>query len=539
MQGYGCVVPEDTHADGPVELAVEAVPGALVLGGSPFAHGGVDRAAGAGEAPEGSLRSGLVDAGPLAVAGFVTNAASVIVTVLVARLLSTRGYGSLAQLTSLFLIISLPGNAVIVGVVRRATAWRSAGSGAVVWGWARRIHALSTLVVVVFALAVLGVRSPLSHHLSIGSPIGVFAVLVAGVVWILLCFDRGLLQAHRDYRALSINLVVEGAVRTAGVLSLVAAGLGVAGAAWGIFLAEVSAAVHARIVADRAWSAEGARGATARGALRRWLPRRLDPAEEEEAAATRRTMLFDLLAALAAMGLLAWLQNIDVIVLGREAPHHSGSYAAISVTSKALVFAAFVVGAYLLPEAALEWRRGHHALRQLGVALLVLAVPIVVLLVAAVAFPHLLLSTVFSSRYLGAQSALALLVVAMICLSTTILLTMYLLAAAKRWVAGLLLVGAIAAVLAIAAAHGAPRATAGADLVVQALLLVAVGASFAWVHRGRTRPGRTLQAGLLAGGGGREGGVSGPSAAALAPGGNTVAQPGPGSASSEAPRTRG
>lgn len=461
------------------------VPGASLVSGQAETAG-----AGAPVTGDTSLRAGLLDAGPLAIAGFVTNLANVVVTILVARLLTTRGYGSLAQLTSLFLIISLPGTAVTVGVVRRVAAWQADGAATVVWGWARRVHAVSSGVVVGFAVVVLAVRGQISHHLSLGSPSGVFAVLVAAVIWILLCFDRGLLQAHRDYQALSINLIVEGGVRTIGVLSLVALGRGVAGAAWGILLAELSAAVHARVVADRAWSASAAAvTGPGGGMVRRWLPPRQDAEQVREQDATRRTMLYDLLAAFAAMGLLAFLQNIDVIVLGRDAPHHSGSYAAISVTSKALVFGAFVIGAYLLPEAALAWRRGGHALRQLGVALLVLGVPVCALLVVALFFPHLLLSLVFSARYLGAQKALALLVLAMTCLSTTILLTMYLLAAGKRWVAGILAVGAGAALLAVSAAHGRYRATAGADLAVQAALLAAVIVAFVAVHRRRLAVG--------------------------------------------------
>ena len=45
------------------------------------------------------------------------------------------------------------------------------------------------------------------------------------------------------------------------------------------------------------------------------------------------------------------------------------------MASKALVFGALALGAYLLPEATIRWNEGGHAVRQLGVTLIFLAVP--------------------------------------------------------------------------------------------------------------------------------------------------------------------
>ena len=458
--------PRDGSSDsGLVEVAVESVPGAFALGPRPMPPGA------SADPRDATIRAGLKDAGPLALAGFAANGANVVVTVVMARLLQTRGYGALAQLTALFLILSMPGTAITVGVVRRVTGWHAELTASSVWSWARRVHAQGTVVAVSFAAGIFAVRGPLSRLLSIPEPIGVFAILSAGAVWILLSFDRGLLQAHRNYRALSGNLLVEGIVRSGAVLVLVGAGFGVAGAAWGILIGELTAALHARIVADRVWSAEALRAGDTSKAT---------------GAVQRRRLMTDVAVALVSMGLLAWLQNIDVIILGRDAPGRSGSYAAISVASKALVFGAFVLGGYLLPEAAIRWRNGEHALRQLGVTMLVLGAPIAALLVAAVAFPHLLLSVVFSSRYLADASALKILVLAMACLSTTVVLTMYMLAAGQRWIAAVLGAGAVGATVAVGMAHGRATATTAADLLVQALLLGVTAVVFVAVHRRRS-----------------------------------------------------
>ena len=73
----------------------------------------------------------------------------------------------------------------------------------------------------------------------------------------------------------------------------------------------------------------------------------------------------DIAVALFSLALLALLQNGDVLVLGSRAPHASGSYAAISVPAKSLVFWSLTLANYMLPEAAIRWHSGTHALRQL------------------------------------------------------------------------------------------------------------------------------------------------------------------------------
>jgi O-antigen/teichoic acid export membrane protein len=491
-----------TGAAAAVGPAAEGVPAALSLapvGPVPSLGGDLlvppDGTPGPGSSE--SVGRGLLQAGPLALAGLVVNGANVIVTVLLARILTTRGYGHLAQLTGLFLIVSLPGTAVVVAVVRQVTAWRGTDQAHVVQRWARRLHRQGTVALVVFTAVVVAVGPALAAALGQHQPAAVDAMVVAGGVWILLSLDRGLLQAHQNYRDLAANIALEGGCRTVALLSLAAA-FGVVGAAVGFLVAEVVTTVQARLRADRVWAAEvRAEEAAAEPLRAAW---QADPGVAgvvrhwrgglRRGAATggdRRAILADLLAALVAMALLALLQNIDVIVFGRLSPHLVGSYAAVSVASKAIVFGALALGGYLLPEAAIRWHQGGHALRPLLVTFLLLGVPALGLVAVAICAPHLLFTLVFSARYLGAESAFAPLALAMVCLSVTVILTMYLLAIGWRWITGLLAVGAVAATAAVVAAQGAPRATARADLVVQAALVAVVGVAFVAVHRRRWR----------------------------------------------------
>ena len=210
-----------------------------------------------------SMRAGLLQAGPLAIAGVVANGASVILTIALARLLTPHSYGVLNQLTGLYLILSMPGSAVVVAVVRRVTMWHEDGSGHLVRRWAGRVHRQCTMLVLIWAVIVFISRHGIAVLLNQQSGIGIAAILTAAAFFVLLSLDRGLLQAHRSYKPLAVNLLVEAGVRVVAVVILVAAGFGPSGAAVGILIGEVVAAAHARYAAVRAWS--GGAGAPCAG----------------------------------------------------------------------------------------------------------------------------------------------------------------------------------------------------------------------------------------------------------------------------------
>jgi O-antigen/teichoic acid export membrane protein len=477
-------VSEQQAADSPAaEIVVESVPAAMSL--APNAVGpnlGADLILDAGAKPGvESMRAGLLQAGPLAIAGVLANGASVVLTIALARLLDPHSYGVLNQLTGLYLILSMPGSAVVVAVVRRVTMWHEDGSGHLVRRWAGRVHRQGSIVVLMWAIIVYLGRHDVAVLLNQQSGVGIAAILAAAAFFVLLSLDRGLLQAHRSYKPLAGNLLVEAGVRVVAVVALVAAGYGPSGAAVGILIGEIVAAAHARYAAVRAWSGGQPRLLAVNG----WVAAvRPDPVLAG-GSTERRTVALDLVVASISLSMVAVLQNIDVLVVGRDNPSHSGAYAAVSVTSKAIVFGAVVLGGYLLPEAAIRWRQGGHALRQLAVVLVLLAIPSLALLAVALAAPEFLLQLVFHHQYTAASNALAPLVVAMILLSVSVILTMYLLAVGKRWVVGVLVAGALALTLAALAVHGAPRATALVDLAVQAAVLVVIVAGFVLVHRVR------------------------------------------------------
>ncbi|MEI6701794.1 MAG: hypothetical protein WCL38_08580, partial [Actinomycetota bacterium] len=297
----------------------------------------------------------IASAGPLAIAGVLANGSNILVTILLAHLLVSSDYGYLNQLVGLFLIVSTPGSAVIVAVVRRATAWRVGGRNDELLVWAKRLHRGAMWSYLVYVVVIVLASGPLADQVLAHHTRGrVIAMLAGAGLWVVLCIDRGFLQATRHYRDLSKNLLVEGGTRAVAVLSFVAISPHVLSACLGIFVAEAVTFLHARSAAQRAI-------ATA------------DPtAINDSPIEPNSTIVRDLVAAVIAMSLLAVLQNADVILLGRQNHGASGSYAAISVASKALYFVAIVLSGYLVPEAAIRWREGNHALRPLAATFAIL-----------------------------------------------------------------------------------------------------------------------------------------------------------------------
>ncbi len=448
---------------------------------------------------------------PLAFAGLIANAANLGVTLVIARALSTRSYGAVAQLVAIFFVVSMPGNALLVGVVRRITNWQHTGQADLIDEWITRVRRAGVAVVLTVAVLAILARDFVATELSLPGPGGVAEIIIAGAAWCLLCVDRGLMQCGRLYPSLAANLLVDAVVKSGATIALVLAGLDEAGAAMAVLFGVLAALAHTRWCLRRHPSAvrhggpvdwqpppapvvplpQGPAGPVGPAGARESLPAsaiRLRAPGADTAATTLplpvagpasvaepRRLAVEVGAALVTLGFLGVLQNIDVLLQGRLAPDESGSYAAVSVAAKVIVLAAVVLAGFLLPEAADRNHLGQHALHQLGATLAILAVPAAGLLSVAAIAPDTLLSLAFGPRFTNASGALFPLAGAMTCLGATVLFSHYLLALGERAVLAVLAVATGAAVSLMVWAQGSPVSTARANFGCQAVLAVVTG----------------------------------------------------------------
>jgi O-antigen/teichoic acid export membrane protein len=363
-------------------------------------------------------------------------------------------------------VLTMPGLALAIAVVRRMTDQLAHVGSVALAGWVSAVRRKVYLACLAGFVAGAALSQPLAHLLAIRSTGGLVETFGAGALWTIACFERALLQARQAYPAYASNLLLEGVLRCGVTLGAVGAGLGVPGAAAGLLISLPSAIGHA------SW-AEHRLAAAPPPALGEQSAKREPPGRARQ----------DALLALGALGLLAVLQNVDVLVLGRHDPAASGSYGAVSVACKSLVLIAFVLAGFLLPEAATRRAAGHHAMTSLVVSLTFVAVPSALLILLAAADGHPLLSLAFGKRLAGASGAFTPLAIAMALLAVSVVLTHYLLAAGERPVLWVLLVAGVGTTLALALAGTSPTRVAWTDVIAQAALAAALVAVVALHHR--------------------------------------------------------
>jgi hypothetical protein len=351
-------------------------------------------------------------------------------------------------MVGLYVVVSLPGSAIAIAVVRRSSWWLDRRGNAELESWRRAASVRTVKALAIFALVALGASPLIGSALGGRSWIAVFVTMLAAGTWIAIAVERAFLQSCRRYRPLAANFLLEGGARTAAVLAG-AALWGVTGAVVGILAAELATWANAWRAAARAV-----------------------PATSMSAPGTPPSGEIggDLVASIIAFGMLALLQYVDVFLVGRLNSSESGRYAAIAVVAKTLVYVAIVLSYYLLPEASIGHREGSHARRQLGVVLAIYVVPCALLLGVASLAPRSLLGIVYRSGLLGASGSLVTLIGAMALLGVSFLLATYLLARGVRIVAAWLVLGAVGAVIAVASAHGTWQGTAMRDLQAQAVI---------------------------------------------------------------------
>jgi O-antigen/teichoic acid export membrane protein len=312
-------------------------------------------------------RSETGRAAELGIASMAGNVVALVFTVVFARVLGQSDYGSLAALTSTFLILNVPGYALQTTVAREVSAAVAAGdpeAGAAVGRWLRRLILLALVLTV---CAVLG-RDLLASLIGVEEfPWAAAATPLAGALWLILSVERGALVGFQRYRLVGGSIVVEQISRLAFGLVLVGAGLDVTGAF-------VGTPVALTLVAAVLWRPLHAHVG------------RHGPVHERPGHRLRDLVL-RAWAPIAALGLIAWLQDGHIIIVKHLASSHdAGAWAAVSVAGKAIMFVAIGLAGYVVPEVARSAHQGRDPravlVRALGLVG-ALAVPMVLVYVVA------------------------------------------------------------------------------------------------------------------------------------------------------------
>jgi glycosyltransferase involved in cell wall biosynthesis len=288
------------------------------------------------------LRRRLAGPTGIAAATLAASALSLALTMVLARALGSSGYGDLAALTSLLLIATVPAAALQLGVAREVAAGSLGGTGAVAATLRRWRRGLLAGALACGAVAVLA-RRPLADAAGVSDVWAAACLAPAPALWMAVTLHRGALQGVGAHAPVAASLLLEGGARIVVAALLLAAGAAVAGAAAATTLALL--AVLAQLAL---------RGRRALGPAAAPSPRGL------------RNLLGDTRAAVVGLGLLAAIQQVDVLVAQHRLGDAAGPYIAAAVASKVVVWAAVGLALALLPEVSRQVRagidgRGHLA----------------------------------------------------------------------------------------------------------------------------------------------------------------------------------
>jgi O-antigen/teichoic acid export membrane protein len=382
----------------------------------------------------------------LAAATMAANLVAVVFTVIFTRMLGADGYGSLAALLNLTIILFVPGSALQVAAAREGTLGRL-GRGGELAGTLRRWTRHIMIVLAVVAVAAAVAREPLAAALNVEQEWAAAAVPVTGVLWLLLCLQRGLLQSARAYKAVGLSVVLEALGRLAVSLTFVGLGAGVTGAYLGTL---ASLAVAASVV----------------GFV---LRRRLGPPTPGARQHPLRAVARDAALPIAVLTVVAALQNVDVIMAKHVLSDSvAGVYAATTVAAKAVVWIAVGLGFWVLPEATRRAATGADPRAVLARGLGVIGAISACALIVFATVPALLLRTAFGAEYETGETVLLTLGAAYALLAAAYIGVQFLLGLRHRWFAAALGLVALVEPVLLASADDL-ESFASVVLLVQAL----------------------------------------------------------------------
>jgi O-antigen/teichoic acid export membrane protein len=408
----------------------------------------------------GLRESDTAQAAGLAIATIVQQLMAVLFTVVFTRILGTNGYGSLAALINLTVILLVPGSALQVVAARQGTLGRLGRGGelaATLDRWTRHILLGLGLVVVLSA----ALRSPLATIVNVDEEWAAAAVPVSAALWLLISVQRGLLQSQQTYRPVAYSLILEGVGRMGGGLVLVAAGLEVTGAFLGLLVAYAAIAV----------------------ALHRALRQKLGPSARGSDPHPLTALVRSAAVPIVGLVLVAALQNVDVIMARHSLDSDTaGVYAATTVAAKFIVWVAVGIGLWVLPEATRRAAEGEDPRSVLMRALGIIALLSVPALAAFGIFPKLLLKIAFGPDYESGDTVLFPLGIAFALLACAYVAVQFLLGLHRR---AFVYVLAVVALIEPVLLYNADtlKTFALRVLIVQALAAVATVALAARVRR--------------------------------------------------------
>ncbi len=326
------------------------------------------------------------------------------------RLLGPAEYGVLAALFSVIYIAIAPLQAVQLTLTKFVAELKAAGKFSEIrYLFDRSIKKIFFLSILVFALLALFSGS-ISGFLNLQSKSIVVQFSFIFLAIFVLAAVRGFMQGMQNFKALGANLVLESAVKFAGGLVLVMAGLGLAGAVWGL---NASIFVSLGVALLFVISLMKKHGTKASGMQASEIYKYSIPT-------------------LIALSVVTVLYSIDVLLVKHFfPPADAGAYAAAALVAKVIFFALLPISQVMFPKIAeMKTKKEDYSPVFLKSVVLVAALSAVAIAVYFVA-PDFVLTFLFGKEYSAAIPLIGLFGLAIGFLSVSYVFINYFLATGK------------------------------------------------------------------------------------------------------------
>lgn len=377
------------------------------------------------------------------------NAGNYVYNLILGRWLGPAAFADLSLIVTFLLVLSFITTTLSMATARFSAAYTAANAPEQVAGlrhWAGRYAwAGGVLLAVLLALGAPALAT--FFNMADAAP---FLILAVGLpVYLAQSIDRGILQGQLRLSTLALSYQAEMWVRLLAAIVLVAVGLAVNGAVFGITLSFVATWLVARQARAR-------------------LPEtgNLDSAQ-------RRTIL--LYSGSVVVGLVGQIliNNSDVLIVKRFfTPEEAGHYAALALIGRMVFFATWSVAMTMFPIVAQKHATGEPHRKYLAYALGIVGGISGAILLATLLLPEFIVGVLFGSDYLSIAPLLALYAVATTLYTLANVVISYRLSLGQGKGAWFAAVAGIAQVVLLWLVHGSLREVVLLQIGVMTVLFV-------------------------------------------------------------------
>ncbi len=389
------------------------------------------------------------------------NVSNYLFHLLMGRFLGPVNYGILASIFSVFYYLMVPTTTILTTVMKYTAEYDVAGEPAKIHGlFTRLTKQLMLISLLLFVL--LAAASPLiSRFLNIDSFWPMLVLSTMMLVTYLIPINRGIIQGVRKFGTLSLNLVLETALKLVVGIALVLWGYSVNGAVFGV--------VFAMFVAY-AFS---------------FLPlRKILRVKMPETFAVGNIWKYSVPVFITLFCLNSYY-SIDIILVKHFLdPVEAGHYSSLSILGKIVVFACLAIVGVMFPLVAGRHKTDKKHSHLLGYTLGLITLVSGAIVIAYAAAPDLIIRLLFGAKYLAVAPYLGVFGAAMLLLALSSALSNYYLAIERTGFIVILIVIAILQAVLIWFFHGSLSQIVNIMVAIMTLLFGSLGIYYLFAVRG-------------------------------------------------------